>query len=125
MVASAADMAHYLIAQGNHGNYSGRSVFSANGILLMQTPPAGVESAYAMGWAVSDMNGTRTIEHNGVLSTFYADAVLLPESGYGLVLLYNAYSLSAATLAFPEIKSGVVAILLGTTPRRGKLTMPW
>lgn len=125
VVTSAADMAHYLIAQGNHGNYSGRSVLSANGILLMQTPPAGVQSAYAMGWAVSDMNGKRTIEHNGVLSTFYADAVLLPESGYGVVLLYNAYALSAATLAFPEIKSGVVAILLGATPRRGKLSMPW
>ena len=125
VLTTAADMAHYLIAQGNHGNYSGRSVLSANSISLMQTPPAGVESVYAMGWAVADLNGTRTIEHNGVLSTFYADAVLLPESGYGLVLLYNAYALSAATLAFPEIKNGVVAILLGTTPRRGKLTMPW
>ena len=92
----------------------------------MQSPPLGVlPSSYAMGWDVSNLHGTQTIEHNGVLSTFYADAVLLPESRYGFVLLYNAYALSAATLAFPEIKNGVAALLVGRAPVSGKVTMPW
>ena len=91
----------------------------------MQTPPAGVASNYAMGWTVSNANGIQTIEHNGVLSTFYADAVLLPQSGYGFVLLYNEYSLAASTLAFPEVKNGMVALLMGRTPVNGKVTLPW
>ena len=101
VVSTASDMAHYLIAQNSRGIYAGRSVLSATGISVMHTPPAGVTSTYAMGWLISELRGIKTIEHNGVLSTFYADAVLLPDSGYGFALLYNAYALSAATLPFP------------------------
>ena len=112
VVSTASDMAHHLIAQNNHGVYTGRSVLSAKGVSRMQTPPTGVVNSYAMGWVVSNVHGTTTPEHNGVLSTFYADAVLLPESAYGFVLLYNANALTASTLAFTEIKNGVVALLL-------------
>ena len=125
VVSSASDMANYLIAQGNHGRYLGRSVLSANGVSLMQTPPVGIAGNYAMGWTTSNVQRTKIIEHNGVLSTFYADAVLLPESGYGFVLLYNAYALCAATLAFPEIKNGMVALLTGQAAVTGKVTLPW
>ena len=125
VVSTASDMAHFLIAQGNQGTYLGRSALSANGIALMQTPPVSVGSSYAMGWIASSVNGTQTIEHNGVLSTFYADAVLLPQIGYGFVLLYNTYALTASMLAFPEIKSGMVALLMGQAPASGKFTLPW
>ncbi len=125
VVSTASDMAHYLIAQINHGMYSGRSVLSAKGVSLMQTPPVGVASSYAMGWTASNPRGIQTIEHNGILSTFYADAVLLPQSGYGFVLLYNAYALTAATGAFPEMKNGMVALLMGQAPVTGKITLPW
>lgn len=125
VVSTASDMAHYLIAQSSHGKYAGRSVLSTAGVSLMHTPPAGFASTYAMGWVAAHEHGIKTIEHNGVLSTFYADAVLLPESGYGFVLLYNAYSLSAATLAFTEIKSGMVALLTGQSPVDGTVTLPW
>ena len=125
VVSTAEDMAHYLIAQGNQGMYSGRSVLSANGVSLMHTPPVGGASSYAMGWVASNANGTPTIEHNGILSTFYADAVLLPESGYGFALLYNAYALTAAAGAFPEIKNGMAALLTVGAPVTGKVTLPW
>jgi hypothetical protein len=91
----------------------------------MHTPPAGVAGAYAMGWVTSEVRGIKTIEHSGVLSTFYADAVLLPDSGYGFALLYNAYALSAATVAFPEIKKGMIALLTGQVPAYSKVTLPW
>ena len=125
VVSTASDMAHYLIAQGNHGKYSGHSVLSANGVSSMQTPPVGVASNYAMGWVATNANGMQFIEHNGILSTFYADAVLLPQSGYGFVLLYNAYALTAATVAFPEIKNGMIAILSGQARVTGKNTLLW
>ena len=125
VVSTASDMAHYLIAQGNHGMVAGRSVLSAQGISLMQTPPTSVASSYGMGWTKSSVHGTPTVEHNGILSTFYADAVLLPASGYGFVLLFNAYGLTAATLAFPEIKNGLVMILTGRVPIMGAVSLPW
>ena len=125
VVSTASDMAHFLISQGNRGKYSGNRVLSPEGVSLMQTPPAGVSSTYAMGWVASKVHGTRSFEHNGILSTFYADAVLLPEQGFGMVLLYNAYALTASAGAFPETKNGVVALLLGQAPGAGKVTLPW
>ena len=125
VVSTASDMAHYLIAQGNHGMYAGRSVLSAKGISLMQTPPADLASSYAMGWTESIAHGTAVVDHNGVLSTFYADAVLLPASGYGFVLLYNAYALTASTLVFPEIKNGLIMILTDRVPASGGVSLPW
>ena len=77
-----------------------------------------------MGWVAADAQGTRIVEHNGILSTFYAEAVLLPESGYGFVLLYNEYALTASTLAFPALKNGMVALLTGQKPASGRLTVP-
>lgn len=125
VVSTASDMANHLIAQGNHGRYLGGSVLSAEAVSLMQTPPAGVDSNYAMGWTTSNANGTQTIEHNGVLSTFYADTVLLPQSGYGFVLLYNAYAVTASTRAFLEMKNGMVALLTGRPPVIGNITLQW
>lgn len=83
----------------------------------------GIASSYGMGWVVSDVHGTRTIEHNGILSTFYAEAVLLPESRYGFVLLYNEYALTSSILAFPVLKNGMVALLTGQKPTGGGLTV--
>lgn len=124
VVSTAADMARYLIAQRQGARYAGRGVLSAQGITRMQTPPIGVASSYGMGWVASNNQGVRTIEHNGILSTFYAEAVLLPESGYGLVLLYNQYALTASVLAFPVLKNGMVALLTGRPPDGGGLSVP-
>lgn len=124
VVSNAEDMAHYLIAQSSGGRYKDGRVLSARNIALMQTPPNGVASNYGMGWVASEVNGTQTIEHNGVLSTFYAEAVLLPKSGYGFALLYNEYALNASIIAFPALKEGMVALLTGQKPADGGMTMP-
>ena len=124
VVSTAADMAHYLIAQSDGGQYAKHRVLSPAGIALMQTPALGLASNYAMGWVASHTHGVRTVEHNGVLSTFYAEAVLLPDSGYAFVLLYHEYALASSMVAFPIIKNGVVALLTGQEPGGGKLSMP-
>ena len=72
-----------------------------------------------MGWqVVSPEDGPRRVEHNGILSTYSADQVLLPESGYGFTLLYNANSALADTAG---LKAGLAALLVGDpstgTPR--------
>ncbi len=124
VVSTAEDMAHYLIAQSSGGRYKDGRALSAQNIALMQTPPTGIASNYGMGWVASDVNGTRIVEHNGVLSTFYAEAVLLPESGYSFVLLYNQYALNVSILAFPALKDGMVALLTGQQPADGGMTVP-
>ncbi len=124
IVSSAADMAHYLAAQSQGRKDVEPRMLSPAGITLMQTPPPGLASSYGMGWAASEVDGIRTVEHNGVLSTFYADAVLLPDSGYAFVLLYNEYALATSMVAFPAIKHGLVALLTGRVPAHDRLSMP-
>ena len=124
VVSTAADLARYLAMQNAGGRYAGRTLLSREHRDLTHTPPAGVASRYGMGWFAGTSRGVRTVEHNGVLSTFYAEAVLLPDSGYGFVLLYNEYALTSAALAFPALKDGLVALLSGQEPPDGALTVP-
>lgn len=124
VVSTAADMAHYLAMQGAGGQYNGVALVGHDALELTHRPPSGVASNYGMGWLVGNVNGVRTIEHNGIFSTWYAETALLPESGYSFVLLYDEYALSAAALAFPRMKEGLVAILTGHEPPSGGLTVP-
>lgn len=91
----------------------------------MQTPPQQPDSHYAMGWFAQTEGGTRTIEHNGVLSVFYSEAMLLPESGYGFVLLANANGASSAFVGYAEIKRGLIALLTGASPTTGAVSVGW
>jgi CubicO group peptidase (beta-lactamase class C family) len=122
MTSTAEDMTHYLIAQNNGGRYENIQVISPESLTTMHTPPHGIETTYAMGWLTAEHNGTRTIEHDGILSAYYAEAVLLPETSYGVVLLYNEYSLPSSMIAFPQLKEGIVNILAGRPPTSSPIT---
>lgn len=114
VISSARDMAHWLIFQGGDGRFGGARLLSAAGMRTMHTPPAGVRTTYAMGWlAESPRGAARRYEHDGVLSTFHADQVLLPDSGIGIALLYPASSALAGT---DGIKEGLIALLTGRKP---------
>lgn len=119
VITTAEDMAHYLIAQNNGGRYQDRQLVSPESIALMQTPPAGIETNYAMGWIESTVNGRRAIEHNGVLSVYAADAVLLPEENLGIALLYNVSSLPTNAFGQPQIRSGLISLLTGEEMKTG------
>lgn len=123
VISTAADMANYLILYTNGGRFQGEQLISPERITQMHTPPAGVGSDYAMGWIATEVDGTPTLQHNGILSTFYADMVLLPESGQGLVLLYNIHSVMQASLGFPSLKHGMIAILEGREPETGGISV--
>jgi CubicO group peptidase (beta-lactamase class C family) len=119
VISTAEDMAHYLIAQTNGGQYQDQALVSPASLDLMHTPPVGINSTYAMGWTESTLDGQRILEHNGILSTFSADAVLLPEEDIAIALLYNISSLPTNTFAAPEIRNGLVALLTGKPPETG------
>jgi CubicO group peptidase (beta-lactamase class C family) len=117
LISTAEDMTHYLIVQNNGGRYQGQALLSPASVELMHKPPAGINSTYAMGWTESISHGKRMLEHNGILSTYSADAILLPDEGIGITLLYNISSLPTNTFAAPEIRDGLVALLAEQQPK--------
>jgi hypothetical protein len=112
-------MANYLIMQNNDGRFAGESIISPTGLELMHTAPPNLNSNYAMGWLETYDHDSRILEHNGVLSAYYADIVLLPETGDGFVVLYNVSSFASNSIAAPRIKNGLIALLENRSPTSG------
>lgn len=118
-IPSAEDMANYLILQNDGGRFGATQLVSPENIALMRTPPDGADSSYAMGWTVPDRDAQpHVIEHSGVLSTFHSDAVLLPDEGYGIALLYNS---NYALADYNGIKQGLIESLTDEQPAAGGL----
>ncbi len=95
LIASAEDMAHYLIAQLNGGCYSSAQVLSTAGVAEMHRPAAAVEmlgwtSHYTMGWYHEEHDRMRILWHTGFVPDFAAYMALLPEQKIGAILLFNA-----------------------------------
>jgi CubicO group peptidase (beta-lactamase class C family) len=124
IISTAEDMAHYLIMQNNGGRFQAATLLSSLGITLMHMPPTNVDSHYAMGWTTNNVNGVPLLEHNGILSTFYSDMVLLPATGIGIVLLYNVHAVETDALTAPTIKNGVIALLSNQAPAPQSFTVP-
>lgn len=109
VVSTARDLANWLILHADQGQFQGRRLLDAAGIRLMQTPPAGVDSTYAMGWAsMPDRPGA--VEHTGVLSTFSAEQGLLPDERIGIAFLADTYH---GLVQSEGLMSGLVAIAEG------------
>jgi CubicO group peptidase (beta-lactamase class C family) len=103
VVSTAQDMGRWLAAQSSGGG----PVLRPDDVALMQTPPPGVAGGYAMGWQVVAPD---RLEHTGILSTYSAIQVLLPDSGQGFVLLFNGNSATADTAG---VAAGLTALLTG------------
>lgn len=123
VVSTAEDMAHYLIMHNNQGRFQGVQLLTPESAALLHTPPTTLDSDYAMGWVAAPIDGTPALQHNGILSTFYAEMVLLPQSGQGVVLLYNIQSQLQDALGFLPIKNGLVALLTGRQPKTGPVSV--
>ena len=95
LISTSEDLAHYLVAQLNGGQYAGVSVLSAAGIAEQHRAAVSTGSAddyYAMGWETGIVDGVPIVHHDGTLPTGYADLVLLPTQGWGIVALSSANS---------------------------------
>lgn len=90
LISSAGDLARFLIAQ--RVGVSG-GVLSSAGLSAMQT--GGIDAdgfAYGFGWRVSRLNGVRAVHHGGIVPNFRGKMIMLPDSGWGVVVLTNASS---------------------------------
>ncbi|MBZ0282456.1 MAG: beta-lactamase family protein [Anaerolineae bacterium] len=114
LISSAEDMSHYLIAQLNGGAYGNNQVLSPEGIVTLHTPGARISSlsSYGMGWVSQNQPGSTRILHNGDVSNFHSNLLLLPDQHIGIVILVNVGGfLNSSAINIPI--EGVAEILLG------------
>ena len=121
LISSAEDMAHYLIAQLNHGTYGRARVLSPSGTAELHrpavpTPEAG--TSYGMGWFVGPVNGIPAIFHQGETFNYHANIVLIPGSHRGVVVLMNAENSVDLFIRgrMGTIAAGVASLLEGREP---------
>ena len=121
LISDAEDMSHYLIAQLNNGRYGSASVLSPEGVdelhrPAVQTPETG--TSYGMGWFVGPINGIPAIHHQGETFNFHANAVLVPGSRTGVIVLMNAENSIDLFLngRMGTISEGVTSLLEGRDP---------
>jgi CubicO group peptidase (beta-lactamase class C family) len=115
LMASAEDLAHYLIAQVNDGRYADGSILSPDGIAEMHRPALG-DAGYGMGWISETVNDLPAVWHNGSNPNFHADLLLIPKGGWGIVLLANAESL-LQNGPLTGIAFGVASLVTGRQPQ--------
>lgn len=114
LISSAEDMTHYLSAQLNGGAYGNHQILSPQGIATLHTPGAKISplSSYGMGWVIEGQPGSTKIWHNGDVSNFHANLLLLPDQHIGIVILINvSKAFNNAAINIPI--EGVAVILLG------------
>ena len=111
IATSAEDMCHYLIAQQNGGVYRGASVVSPASLAEMHRPRTDVDSDYGMGWFIESWNGHESINHMGMNANFSSMINLLPEKGYGVVILTDVNSFSV--LGKTNLMDGVIRRIYG------------
>jgi CubicO group peptidase (beta-lactamase class C family) len=114
LMSSAEDMTHYLIAQLNGGTYGNNQLLSTQGIDTLHAPGARISSlsSYGMGWIIQGQPGSTRIWHNGDVSNFHSNLLLLPDQHIGIVVLVNIGSFLNAGMINVPIE-GVAEILLG------------
>jgi CubicO group peptidase (beta-lactamase class C family) len=129
IVASAEDLGHVLLAHLNEGRYEGQAVVSPNAMAELHRPlvhPFDDARGYGWGWWSYPLYGVgeRTpgdvpryeapiiLEHGGSLPTFASDMVIMPEAGYGIVVVMNRND-ELAPSRFYQMHLGIATILSG------------
>lgn len=117
LISSTEDMSHYLIAHLNQGRYGDVSILSPDGMMQLWQPPTYLapdhETGYAMGWNVGAPYNESVIEHNGELGNFHSYMAVVPDEGWGVIVLVNASHAALVSTPIELIGWGVVSMLLG------------
>lgn len=93
VVASAADMAQWLIVQTNQGRAADGTRVVSDRSLAEQHTPGAQTHGYALGWDTDGpLDAPIRLEHTGSLLTWSSYMEIVPDSGYGVVVLLNAGS---------------------------------
>ncbi|MEO9079069.1 MAG: serine hydrolase domain-containing protein [Rhodanobacter sp.] len=93
MTSSGTDMARFMMAHLDNGQYDGASILSPAMIALMHkthTRMAPGLNGHALGFAQEDRNGLHIIGHSGDTHVFHSDMNLLLDKHVGLFVAFNS-----------------------------------
>lgn len=129
ILVSGRDALQWLRLQLNGGLVDGRQIIPSEALAETHRPHSPVRpgqdfvslfyprahmAAYALGWAVSDLEGHPVVMHSGSEVGITAMTVLLPRSGIGIAVYCNVAGGRPAALALAH---ALAATLLGLPPR--------
>jgi hypothetical protein len=119
LIASAEDMAHFLIAQLNEGRFGSTSVLSPQGVAAMQAPGVATGAGsgmYGLGWMAGPIGGVPAVYHTGDHPNTHTLLFIEPKTERGVVLLINANGWLPLFGAFTQIQDGVARLLSQQEP---------
>ena len=120
--ASAQDMTRYLSLYLNDGRSGTTTLISPAGAAELQRAgvPTGLDGvSYAMGWDVGSVHGLPTISHDGSGFDSHANVVLVPDRGWGVVVMENGENSPDeffGSRRMTGIAYGVAGMLIGEEP---------
>ena len=116
--STAADMARWLRMWQRNGVTQDETALLSPGLVEQAHTPQPNAGRAGFGWAHSSRGiAPERVSTSGVLGTFNAQQDLVPESGYGVVVLLNSYT-PTREHAY-EISSGIIALTEGAEPDIG------
>ena len=98
---SASDMANFMIAHLNKGNYNDNKILSDESVAQMQTHQYPADNrllGYGLGFFETVENGNKVIGHNGYLPSFSSRLTLLPDKNIGAFIVINTDSKTSMNL---------------------------
>ncbi len=90
---SAADIAHFMLAQLQGGEYNGTSILSPSTTALMHSPQFAADPTLphmCLGFYEETRNGHRIIGHAGDTQYFHSDLHLIQDQNLGFFVSYNS-----------------------------------
>jgi CubicO group peptidase (beta-lactamase class C family) len=91
--AAAGDLAHFMIAHLQDGQFNGAAILRPETARLMHSRQMGPHPALngmALGFYEQNRNGHRIISHGGDTIYFHSDLYLIPDVQVGLFMSYNS-----------------------------------
>ncbi len=104
--ASTNDMANFMIAHLNYGEFKGQRILKEETARLMQSrvfSPGPHVNGAGLGLFETWVNGRRVIGHWGDMQTFHTSMDLLPEARIGIYVSYNSSHLDGTSIAREDL----------------------
>ncbi|MBL8174469.1 MAG: serine hydrolase [Bryobacterales bacterium] len=102
--SSADDLSRWVRMQLNGGVFEGKRIINATTLRETHTAQTPIRlddpnsrtvnigtnmMAYGLGWTIQDYRGHHMVSHGGAIDGYRAQVVLLPNDGFGIVILAN------------------------------------
>ncbi|HUB85041.1 MAG TPA: serine hydrolase domain-containing protein [Rhizomicrobium sp.] len=99
VAATATDMAHFMIAQMNGGEYDGARILKPETVKEMHTRNYTLApglNGFDLGFYDEDRNGHRIIGHGGDTEAFHSDLHLILDANVGVFMSFNSVGQAGA-----------------------------